>query len=102
MRIPCVCRDGYHSFTANEMVQIIGAFQRGELSKIRYGNGEITGIVPVCIANADMETGKGGVFTGPCNVEMADGSRCGLQRGHREGRHGKRPEASRSVRDIAA
>lgn len=89
VKIPCVCKDGYHSFTANEMVEIIGAFQRGELNTIRFKNGSITGIVPECIANADLDASKG--FTGPCNVELPDGTRCKNARGHREGRHGPSP-----------
>lgn len=90
MKIPCVCEAGFHSFSANEMVSIINAFQRGELSQIRFDRGEITAIVPLCIEHADFIAGtEKGKFTGPCNVELLDGSRCGLARGHREGRHGQ-------------
>lgn len=96
MKIPCVCAAGSHSLTAHEMVAVIGAFQRGELSKVRYQGGQITGVIPVCVMNTDFEAGPE-KYTGPCNVEMADGTQCRLPRGHKHGRHGTKPKSSRNA-----
>lgn len=98
MKIPCVCDAGYHSFTANEMVAVIGAFQRGELSVIRYSKGEISGIIPKCLAHSDFEAGT--IFSGKCGVELADGTQCGNHRGHNEGRHGLKARGARKARGL--
>lgn len=95
MKIPCICEAGWHSFTANEMVEIIGAFQRGELSRTRMLKGETAGIYPLCLANADFDASKAGRFTGACDVQMSDGTACKMPRGHREGRHGEKPVTAR-------
>lgn len=94
MQIPCVCEKGHHSFTANEMVQVIAAFQRGEMQEVRYVKGQSMGLVPKCLETADMEAGTSKLFTGPCNVDMPDGEQCKNPRGHREGRHGAKPRKS--------
>lgn len=86
MKIPCVCEAGTHSFNAHEMVDIIGAFQRGELMRTRYVKGAPVGVYPVCLAHADFNAGK--VQTGePCGVLTENGSHCNMPRGHRDGRH---------------
>jgi hypothetical protein len=71
------------------MVQVIGAFQRGELNKARFVRGEIQGVYPVCLGKTDFEAGND-LDTAPtlCAVLLADGSYCNLARGHADGRHG--------------
>lgn len=92
MKIPCVCDKGWHSLTANEMVDVIGAFQRGELSKVRYRKGIVTGVFSLCVLYAVTENTV--EFTGACLAETPEGSVCKLPRGHREGRHGHRGTTS--------
>jgi hypothetical protein len=101
MKIPCTCKAGWHSFTATEMVLIIEAFQRGEMQRTRYVKGEGTTLYPLCLANADFSA-RDDLFTGACGVELENGTRCGLPRGHHAGRHGLIAHSKRkALRSVA-
>jgi hypothetical protein len=88
VKLPCVCPAGFHTFNAHEMVDIIGAFQRGELQTILRKDGEIIGVKPMCLAETDFNARKAPMATrGKCSVLLPDNSLCQLDRGHHEGRH---------------
>lgn len=95
MKIPCVCSEGSHTFNAHEMTDIIGAFQRGELQRVRWVKGDTSGIYPVCLALADFNAGKSQVPTF-CGVLLEDGSTCVLARGHQNGKHTAEPLKGRN------
>lgn len=86
MKIPCVCKEGSHAFNAHEMLDIIGAFQRGELHRVKWVKGEVTGIYPSCLALADFNAGNSEHPT-LCGVLLENGEMCARNRGHSDGTH---------------
>lgn len=87
MKIPCVCIDGNHSLTAKEMVQVIGAFQRGELHRVKYEKGIAVGIYPVCVMKTDFNAGFHTDTVTHCAVLLDNGQTCNHARGHTDGPH---------------
>ena len=88
MKIPCTCKAGFHSFSAHEMVDIIAAFQRGELHTVSGKDGKITALKTRCLAEAEFGLSRiPESKRGKCMAGLPDGSFCFQPRGHREGRH---------------
>lgn len=85
MKVACVC-GSTHTFNAHEMLDIVGAFQRGELHKLMYRGGDLKGVFPVCLAKADFGAGKA-LNPTLCGVLLASGDTCNATRGHNTEAH---------------